>query len=130
VCVCAYELWYIWYFNGCIVNTIQSNLLLILLNIFIYLHICIYHSRYPQRGSRHISDNTSRYQNDLVVKNAADATCGKSIAVWLQSISGVSAVNSLVAFYNIHERKGEVLFFCSFYNTFPMPVYITVKYLY
>jgi hypothetical protein len=29
----------------------------------------------------------------------------------LQSISGVSAVNPLVAFYDIHERKREVLFF-------------------
>jgi hypothetical protein len=30
-----------------------------------------------------------------------------------QSISDVSAVNSLVAFYDIHGLKGEVLFFCS-----------------
>jgi hypothetical protein len=29
----------------------------------------------------------------------------------LQSISGVSAINPLVAFYDIHERKKEVLFF-------------------
>jgi hypothetical protein len=38
-------------------------------------------------------------------------TGGKPIAVLLQSISGVSAVNPLVAFYDIHERKREVLFF-------------------
>jgi hypothetical protein len=36
----------------------------------------------------------------------------QSIAVWLQPITGVSAVNPFV-FYNIHERQGEVLFFCS-----------------
>jgi hypothetical protein len=30
----------------------------------------------------------------------------------LQSILGVSAVNPLVAFYDIHERKGEMLIFC------------------
>jgi hypothetical protein len=36
---------------------------------------------------------------------------GKPIAVLLQSISDVSAINPLVAFYDIHGRKGEVLFF-------------------
>jgi hypothetical protein len=34
-----------------------------------------------------------------------------SIAVLLQSISGVSAINPLVAFYDIHGGKREVLFF-------------------
>jgi hypothetical protein len=38
-------------------------------------------------------------------------TGGKSIAVLLQSISGVSAINPLVAFYDIHGGKREVLFF-------------------
>jgi hypothetical protein len=38
-------------------------------------------------------------------------TGGKPIAVLLQSISGVSAINPLVAFHYIHEGKGEVLFF-------------------
>jgi hypothetical protein len=38
-------------------------------------------------------------------------TGGKPIAVLLQSISGVSAVNPLVAFYDIHGGKREVLFF-------------------
>jgi hypothetical protein len=38
-------------------------------------------------------------------------TCGKPIAVLLQSISGVSAINPLVAFYDIHGGKREVLFF-------------------
>jgi hypothetical protein len=45
------------------------------------------------------------YQNDLVMKNSEDVTGGKPIA-----ISGVSAVSFLVAFYDIHGRKGEVLF--------------------
>jgi hypothetical protein len=53
------------------------------------------------------------YQNDLAKRNTADMTGGKPIAVCLQSISGVSAVNPLVAFYDIHGRKGEVLFFCT-----------------
>jgi hypothetical protein len=38
-------------------------------------------------------------------------TGGKPIAVLLQSISGVSAVNPLVAYYDIHGGKREVLFF-------------------
>jgi hypothetical protein len=45
------------------------------------------------------------------MRNTADVTGGKPIAVWSQSIPGVSAVNPLVAFYDIHGRKGEVLFF-------------------
>jgi hypothetical protein len=36
---------------------------------------------------------------------------GKPIVVLLQSISGVSAINPLVAFYDIHGEKREVLFF-------------------
>jgi hypothetical protein len=38
-------------------------------------------------------------------------TGGKPIAVLLQSISGVSAINPLVAFYDIHGGQREVLFF-------------------
>jgi hypothetical protein len=36
---------------------------------------------------------------------------GKPIADLLQCISGVSAINPLVALYDIHENKREVLFF-------------------
>jgi hypothetical protein len=45
------------------------------------------------------------------VKNTADVTGGKPITVLLQSLSGVSAINPLVAFYDIHGGKREVLFF-------------------
>jgi hypothetical protein len=45
------------------------------------------------------------------VKNTADVTGDKSIAVLLQCISGVSAINPLVAFYDIPGGKREVLFF-------------------
>jgi hypothetical protein len=45
------------------------------------------------------------------MRNTADVTGGKPIAVLLQSISGVSDINSLVAFYDIHGGKREVLFF-------------------
>jgi hypothetical protein len=45
------------------------------------------------------------------VKNTAYVTGGKPIAVLLQSISGVSAINPLVAFYDIYGGKREALFF-------------------
>jgi hypothetical protein len=45
------------------------------------------------------------------MKNTADVTGGKLIAVLLQYVSGVSAINPLVAFYDIHGEKREVLFF-------------------
>jgi hypothetical protein len=45
------------------------------------------------------------------MRNTADVTGGKPIAVLLQSISGVSAINPLVAFNDIHGGKREVLFF-------------------
>jgi hypothetical protein len=38
-------------------------------------------------------------------------TGGKPIAVLLQYISGVNAINPLVSFYDIHGGKREVLFF-------------------
>jgi hypothetical protein len=38
-------------------------------------------------------------------ENTADVTGSKPIAVWSQSISGVSSVNPLAAFYGIHRRK-------------------------
>jgi hypothetical protein len=44
------------------------------------------------------------------MRNTADVI-GKPIAVFLQSISGVIAINPLVAFYDIHAGKREVLFF-------------------
>jgi hypothetical protein len=47
------------------------------------------------------------------MKNTANMTGGKPIAVQSQSISVVSVVNPFVAFYDIHGSNGEVLFFCS-----------------
>jgi hypothetical protein len=41
------------------------------------------------------------------MRNAADVTGSKPIAVLLQSISGVSAINPLVAFYDIHGGKRD-----------------------
>jgi hypothetical protein len=38
------------------------------------------------------------------MRNTADMI-GKLITVWLQSISGMTAVNPLVAFYDIHGKS-------------------------
>jgi hypothetical protein len=64
-----------------------------------------------QRYLRYFSETPTFYQNELAVKNTADVTGGKPIAVLLQSISGVSAINPLVTFYDIHGGKREALFF-------------------
>jgi hypothetical protein len=45
------------------------------------------------------------------MRNTADVTGDKPIDVLLQFISGVSVINPLVAFYDIHGGKREVLFF-------------------
>jgi hypothetical protein len=45
------------------------------------------------------------------MRNTADVKGSKPIAVYLQSISSESSINSLVAFYDIYGRKREVLFF-------------------
>jgi hypothetical protein len=45
------------------------------------------------------------------MQNTADVPGSSPIAVLLQSILGVSAINPLVAFYDIHGGKREVLFF-------------------
>jgi hypothetical protein len=54
------------------------------------------------------------------MRNTANVTGGKPIAVWSQSISDVSAVNSLVAFYHMHGRakgRGAILLFCPGHHT-------------
>jgi hypothetical protein len=61
----------------------------------------------PTAETSQIHRDTTFCQNDLAVRNTADMTGGKPIAVRLQSISGASAFNPLVGFYNIHGRKGE-----------------------
>jgi hypothetical protein len=62
------------------------------------------------------------------VKNTADVTGGKPIAVLLQSISVVSAVNPLVAFYDIHFDDRH---FCILqqicYNGFDLEFHICVR---
>jgi hypothetical protein len=71
------------------------------------------------------------------MRNTADVTGGKPIAVLLQSISGVRAINPLVAFYDIHGGKREVLFFYFVpdttrdyqYNVFMYDLCMFIRYL-
>jgi hypothetical protein len=51
------------------------------------------------------------------MRNNTHVTAGKPIPNWLQSISGVSAVNLLVTFYDVNGRKEHMLFFCSVLET-------------
>jgi hypothetical protein len=51
------------------------------------------------------------------MRNHADVSGGNPIAILLQSISGVSAINPLVAFYEIHGGKREVLLFFPGHHT-------------
>jgi hypothetical protein len=61
------------------------------------------------------------------MRNTADVTGGKPIAVLLQSISGVSAIKPLVAFYDIHGGKREVQFFYFVPDTTPDTFYTDKK---
>jgi hypothetical protein len=63
------------------------------------------------------------------MRNTADVTGGKPIAVLLQSISGGSAINLLVTFYDIHGGKREVLFFYFVPNTTRDIVIVSVRYV-
>jgi hypothetical protein len=57
------------------------------------MHTYIPLTLYPRRGSRGISETPTFYQNYLAMSNTAYVTGGKPIAVLLQSISGVNAIN-------------------------------------
>jgi hypothetical protein len=71
-----------------------------------YIHT--YHSRFIPKGVAEVSQVFLRDTHvlpKLVSYVDADVTGGKPIVVFLQSISGVSAINPLVAFYDIHGGK-------------------------
>jgi hypothetical protein len=54
-----------------------------------------------------VAETPTLYLNYLVMRNTEKVFCLMAV------ISGVSAVNPLVVFYNMHGRIGEVLFFWS-----------------
>jgi hypothetical protein len=87
---------------------------MLILKCFYIHYIHTYHSRFIPKGVAEVFQIFFRDTHVLpmlAMRNTADVTGGKPIAVSLQSISGVSAINPLVAFYDIHGGKREVLFF-------------------
>jgi hypothetical protein len=96
-------------------------------SIIIIIHTYIPLTLYPRRGSRGISNIPPRHPRFTIIsllRNTADVTGGKPIAVLLQFISDVSAINPLVAFYDIHGGKIEVLFFYFVPDTTRIGLYI------
>jgi hypothetical protein len=91
-----------------------SQSIMIIVTTLKYIHT--YHSRLILGGVAEASQIFLRdshvYQNYLTM-GTADETGGKPVTVWSQSIAGANAINHLVAFYDIHGRKREVLFFYS-----------------
>jgi hypothetical protein len=84
------------------------------------IHIHTYHSRFiPERVTKvsQIFLRDIHVLPKLAIKNTADVTGGKPIAVLLQSISGVSAINPLVAFTTSMEERGAILLFCPGHHT-------------
>jgi hypothetical protein len=96
--------------NGGILNKIKNSLNflrnIICSHFAIHTYIHTYHSRFiPKKvaeGDTHVLPNLG----------------GKPIVVLLQSISGVSAINPLVTFHDIHGReKGAILLFWPGHHT-------------
>jgi hypothetical protein len=94
-----------------------------------YIHT--YHSRLIPKGRlRYSSETLTFYQNDLAMRNTADVTGGKPIAVWLQFILGGDAVNPLIAFCDIHERERvAILLFWPGHHARPPKVYLPYTFI-
>jgi hypothetical protein len=83
-------------------------------NIKIYIHT--YHSRFIPEGVAEVTQIFFRDTHVLSKLVSYQEHCRSDRwqahrAVLLQSISGVSDINPLVAFYDIHGGKRELLFF-------------------
>jgi fermentation-respiration switch protein FrsA (DUF1100 family) len=109
--------WYFVYFDflfysvNCVYVFVEVTIKLRFMIALFIIHTYMPLTLYPRRHLRYSSETPTSYQNYLAIRNTADVTDGKPIAVWSLSMSGVSAFNLLVAFYDIHGRKREVLFF-------------------
>jgi hypothetical protein len=79
--------------------------------IFNYIHTTHVLSRKEQQRHLRYSSETPTFYQYLAMRNTAYVTGCKLIAVWLQSISGLSAINPLVAFYDIHALFCPMLLF-------------------
>jgi hypothetical protein len=63
------------------------------------------------------------------MRNTADVTDGKPIAVLLQSMSGVSAIKPLVAFYDIHGGKRDAMLFFYFVPDTTRDLYFNIYFI-
>jgi hypothetical protein len=77
-----------------VIETLDTTPFLSVLIYFTYIPYTLYHH-----------ETLTFYQNYLAMSNTADVISPS------HSISGVNAINSLVAFYDIHGRTRKVLFF-------------------
>jgi hypothetical protein len=76
------------------------------------LPLYTYHSRFIPEGVTEVFQIFLRDTHVLPKLLSYEEHCRSDpFAVWLQSISGVSAINPLVTFYDIHGGEREVLFF-------------------
>jgi hypothetical protein len=71
-----------------------------------------YHSRFISEGVAETSRVPRIYQNCLAMRDTADVTSSKPIAICLQFISGVSAFNPLVLQHPWKKEIGAILLFC------------------
>jgi hypothetical protein len=67
-----------------------------------------YHLRFIPVTIAVASETPTFHQNGLAMTNTVDETSGKPITIWSQSIAGISADNSLVAFYDIHRKMSRM----------------------
>jgi hypothetical protein len=76
---------------------------------------------YPRRGSRGVSDifpDAHVLLKLLAMRNTADVIGGKPIAVLLQSISSVSAINPLGLLQHPWKKeRGAIILFCPGHHT-------------
>jgi hypothetical protein len=73
----------------------------------------------PRRGGTDIAPKYPRFTKMRGIRNTADVSGGKAVAVSPQYVSGVITIYDLLHYlllriYEIHGRKGKVLFFSSF----------------
>jgi hypothetical protein len=82
----------------------------------VYVCICTYHSRFiPEGVAEHLkysSETPTLYDNYLVMRKMARRDRWQAHRrLFVVYLRGNCAINPLVAFYDIHGRKGEVLLF-------------------
>jgi hypothetical protein len=96
----------------------------LLLRPFSSFRIHTYRSRLIPEEVAEASQIFLLYQNYLAMRNTADVTGGLLPSDCVNS--GASAINPLVAFYDIHGRKREVVFFYFVPDTIRDKLYIAI----